>query len=150
MFTPTATRVSRFDPPETREAIRRKTEQSIAYYVAHPEEIDARLVELDVEWDIERGLETGSSCLTLMGLALAIFKNRKWLLLSVAVQGFFLEHSLQGWCPPLPVLRRLGYRTQSEIDKERYALKAIRGDFRSVLDTEMDGQCKSASQAVNM
>jgi hypothetical protein len=38
-------------------------------------------------------------------------------------------HAVQGWCPPVPVLRRLGFRTASEIDHERYALKALRGDF---------------------
>jgi hypothetical protein len=47
------------------------------------------------------------------------------------VQGFFMQHALQGWCPPLPVFRRLGFRTQYEIEQERYALKAIRGDFGS-------------------
>jgi hypothetical protein len=35
---------------------------------------------------------------------------------------FLLQHGLQGWCPPLPVLRRLGVRTQREIDAEKYAL----------------------------
>jgi hypothetical protein len=30
----------------------------------------------------------------------------------------------------LPVLRRLGIRTADEINKERYALKALRGDFK--------------------
>lgn len=48
------------------------------------------------------------------------------------VGGFLLRHAVQGWCPPLPVFRRLGARTQSEIDHERYALKALRGDFRGV------------------
>ena len=43
-----------------------------------------------------------------------------------------LQHAVQGWCPPLAVWRRLGVRTQSEIDEERYALKALRGDFRDV------------------
>ena len=43
--------------------------------------------------------------------------------------GFLLQHALQGWCPPVPVFRRLGVRTTAEIDRERYALKALRGDF---------------------
>jgi len=30
------------------------------------------------------------------------------------------------------MLRRLGVRTRYEIDQERYALKALRGDFREV------------------
>jgi hypothetical protein len=29
-----------------------------------------------------------------------------------------------GWCPPLPLLRRLGIRTRGEIDREKYALRA--------------------------
>ncbi len=33
---------------------------------------------------------------------------------------------------PVPVLRRLGFRTTYEIDRERYALKALRGDFDGV------------------
>ena len=40
-----------------------------------------------------------------------------------------LQHALQGWCPPLPLFRRLGFRTQEEIARERYALKGMRGDF---------------------
>ena len=40
------------------------------------------------------------------------------------------------------MLRRLGFRTRHEIDRERYALKAIRGDFanfdRDVPDVEAE------------
>jgi hypothetical protein len=46
------------------------------------------------------------------------------------VTAFLLQHALQGWCPPVPVFRRLGVRTTAEIDRERYALKALRGDFK--------------------
>lgn len=109
--------------------IRRQTEESIAYFAAHPQQIDQRLHELDDEWDVERMLETGSSCITLFGLLMSVARGRKWLILPLAVQGFFLQHALQGWCPPLPGLRRLGFRTEGEIDEERYALKALRGDF---------------------
>jgi hypothetical protein len=45
------------------------------------------------------------------------------------VTGFLLQHALQGWCPPVPLLRKTGVRTMREIDIERYALKALRGDF---------------------
>jgi hypothetical protein len=45
---------------------------------------------------------------------------------------FFGQHALQGWCLPVPLLRRLGVRTQREIERERFALKALRGDFDSV------------------
>ena len=114
--------------------IRHQTAASLAYFAAHPGEIDRRLRELDEEWDIERALETGSSMLTLTGLLLGVTRSRKWLLLSLAVQGFFMQHALQGWCPPLPVFRRIGFRTQYEIERERYALKAVRGDFGTPAD----------------
>jgi len=45
---------------------------------------------------------------------------------------FLFQHSVQGWCPPLPVFRRLGVCTRSEIDQEKFALKALRGDFDSL------------------
>ena len=45
---------------------------------------------------------------------------------------FLLQHALQGWCPPLPLFRRLGVRTAREIARERYALQALRGDFDDV------------------
>lgn len=95
-----------------------------------PEAIEKRLAELDCEWDIERTLEANAASVSLVGLAMGAAIGRKWYLLPAAVAAFLLQHAVQGWCPPLPVFRRLGFRTQSEIDYERYALKAIRGDFR--------------------
>jgi len=50
----------------------------------------------------------------------------------MAVGGFLLQHGVQGWCPPLGILRRLGVRTPREIEAERYALKSIRGDFDGI------------------
>lgn len=86
-------------------------------------EILERIQMLDKEWDIERVLEVNASSLALTGLILGLFKNRKWLFLPGIVLPFLLQHGLQGWCPPLPLLRRLGIRTRGEIDREKYALK---------------------------
>jgi hypothetical protein len=106
--------------------IEQQTRRNIDYFRAHPEKVDERLRELDEEWDVERMLETGSSCLSLLGLGVsALSGRRRWLILPLAVQGFFLQHALQGWCPPLPVLRRLGFRTVEELDRERCALREI-------------------------
>ena len=90
-----------------------------------PDRIAERLEALDAEWDIERMLGLGSSTLSLAGLALGTRRNRRWLLLPLAVQAFFLLHATQGWCPPLPLLRRLGFRSQQEIERERYTLRAL-------------------------
>lgn len=123
-----AQRVSDATDPAVNDKIRREMQARLAYYSQHPEHIPARLRELDREWDIERVLETGSSVLTLSGLLLSLGVNRKWLLLSLGVQGFLLQHALQGWCPPLPIFRRLGVRTADEINEERYALKRLRAE----------------------
>jgi hypothetical protein len=40
--------------------------------------------------------------------------------------------AVQGWCPPVSLFRRLGFRTQREIDEERFALKALLGHFQQV------------------
>lgn len=113
--------------------IRACTQASIRRIASQgPAAIQRRLRELDEEWDVERCLETMAPTFTLLGLTLGITRQRSWLLLPLVVQSFFLQHALQGWCPPIPVLRRMGIRTSGEIEQERYALKALRGDFDSV------------------
>jgi len=107
-------------------AIQEETDRSVAYFRGHPEQIPHRLEQLDREWDVERALATGSSCLSLLGIALGFSGRPRWFYLTLGVQGFYLQHALQGWCPPLPVFRRLGFRTPSEIESERCALKALR------------------------
>ena len=122
MVSPSSSRVSLNTPLLVNEKIRYMTDWSLAYHEKHPEEIESRLRELDREWDIERVLETGSSSVSLLGLILGVTHKRRWLLLPLAVQGFFLQHAIQGWCPPLPVFRRLGFRTSDEIAEERNEL----------------------------
>ena len=84
---------------------------------------------------MERLLETNASALAGVGVGLAAATgSRKWLILPGIVLSFLFQHAVQGRCPPVPVFRRLGVRTREEIDRERYALKALRGDFRDVGD----------------
>ena len=89
--------------------------------------------ELDEEWDIERAIQANAATLAFAGLALGLGRDRRLLVIPIAVAAFLLQHALQGWCPPVPVLRRMGFRTATEIDEERMALKALRGDFADVL-----------------
>jgi len=99
---------------------------------ASDETIERHLEALDQEWDVERLLMTNASVLALSGLALGTFVNRRWLVVPGAVLPLLLQHAVQGWCPPLPVLRRaFGVRTRREIDREKFALKTLRGDFDS-------------------
>ena len=81
--------------------------------------------------------------MSLIGLALGAFVDRRFFIIPGLVAGFLLQHALHGWCPPIPLMRRLGIRTESEIDQERYALKALRGDFRNV-PAANDGKTRMA------
>lgn len=98
---------------------------------APPDEITQRLRELDKEWDIERVLEANAATLALVGQLLSP-RSRLWRAVTVIVPAFLLQHAIQGWCPPIAIFRRLGIRTRREIDAERTALKALRGDFTGV------------------
>jgi hypothetical protein len=125
----TTERVPRQTDPAINERITQQTEAIVEAYSADRRLIDVRLEELDGEWDIERILEANAAAVSLIGLTLARFVSRRWFLLPAAVATFLLQHAVQGWCPPVPLFRRLGIRTQREIAEERYALKAMRGDF---------------------
>lgn len=100
-----------------------------AYEYADRAAIDQRIEALQREWDIERVLEANAASVALIGMALGATVDRRWFALPAIVAGFLLQHAIQGWCPPLPILRKLGVRTAAEIHAEMVALKALRGDF---------------------
>lgn len=130
---PTGTRVERSTRPELNDLIRLRTDARLARLErGEPVEFRERLAELDREWDVERVLQANASILVVLGTLLGATFDRRWLLLPAAVLTFFAQHALQGWCPPLPVLRRHGVRAAREIERERYAIKALRGDFDSI------------------
>lgn len=144
----TAERVTRHTDGEVNRRIRNATEMRIVWAAQGGRSaVDRRLQELDREWDVERCLETGAASISLLGVALGTTEDRKWFLLPAVVAGFLLQHAVQGWCPPLPVFRRLGVRTADEINEERYALKALRGDFVDVTTGSDASSIKQALQA---
>ena len=102
---------------------------------ADPVFIDERIRQLKREWDIERTLEANAASVGLVGLALGAFVDRRFLVLPGAVFAFLLQHALQGWCPPVPLFRRLGIRTAREIHDEIIALRILRGDFLERVET---------------
>ncbi len=144
MFPTTPDRV----PSQTDEQINRRIQEQIRRNVAHysgcsVELIDARLKELDEEWDVERALELNAAALATSSIVFGLCGRKRWFLLAGVVTAFLAQHALQGWCPPLPLLRRMGMRTSHEIDRERYALKALRGDFEGL---ELDGKALGQEQ----
>jgi hypothetical protein len=123
-------RVRRVSPEEVNRRNREQTADRVQSLASRPAAISQRLSELEEEWDMERMLFAMTSINMLLGLS-AGARNRRWLAWPVIVAGFQLQHAVQGWCPPVSLLRRLGVRTRQEIDSERVALKALRGDFRT-------------------
>lgn len=139
-FRRTATRVEESTSNDVNRKIHDNIREMVAYYADHPAEIDQRLEQLDKEWDIERTLEANAGGLALLTLALGATLSRKWNFVTITVAGFLFNHALNGWCPPIPLFRRMGIRTSREINLERYALKALRGDFNKITskrDSEM-------------
>jgi hypothetical protein len=123
----TENRVRKHTAPNVNERIRLTADAYIEYYGKHPELIPGRIKELEKEWDIERTLEANAASLSLIGLMLGIVFSRKFLLLPLIVAGFLLQHAIQGWCPPVPVFRRMGVRTMDEIMREKAALEMLQG-----------------------
>lgn len=116
--------------PEINQAIDTEIAATVRFYAGKTDyEITKRIKELDLEWDIERYLEANAAIFTFIGAALGLKKNQNWFVLPLIVSIFLLQHAVQGWCPPLSIFRRLGIRTRREIEVEKYAMKALRGDF---------------------
>ncbi|QIB50039.1 MULTISPECIES: hypothetical protein [Pseudomonas] len=118
-----ADRVRSSTSPGLNRTVDRQTDENIQQFSRLDRRaISQRIDALDLEWDVERVLEVNASTLALSGLVLGLTVSKRWFLLPGVVLPFLLQHGLQGWCPPLSILRRLGVRTRGEIDREKFAL----------------------------
>jgi hypothetical protein len=145
MMPSTIDRVPRHTDEAVNRRIQRDIERSVRHHALFPHRIDARLRRLEREWDIERVLEANAALLALTGVMLGATRDRRWLALPALVTTFLFQHAVQGWCPPLPILRRLGVRTAREIELERVALKMLRGDFD---ETDRDDSAEEGGTVV--
>jgi len=118
----------------------------IKFQNADSSEITQRIQALDNEWDIERYIEVNAPIFAGTGLVLGLLVSPYWFILSFAVLGFLALHAVQGWCPPVPLFRWFGIRTQKEIELERQILKHFRGDFKSL---EADGNNADIQSLIN-
>lgn len=126
-------RMRRNTPIKENVRIDERTRNNIEYFASiGSAAIDGRIGELEKEWDIERTLELNAAVFAFAGTMLGALVNRRWLLLPAVVTAFLAQHAIQGWCPPVPLFRKLGIRTRGEIDAEKYALKGLRGDFNDI------------------
>lgn len=95
-----------------------------------PAAIQRRLRALDGEWDFDRAVFGAGAVVALGGLALSQVTGKKRLLLAPAVMlPMMCGQALLRWSPPASVLQRFGLRSRKEIDRERIALKFLRGDL---------------------
>lgn len=93
-----------------------------------------RLAELDAEWDVDRALMVNFAIAGGATFSTGLYRyanssplqprSKGFLFFFGAQLGFLLLHGLVGWCPPASVFRRLGFRTQREIELERSQLRA--------------------------
>jgi hypothetical protein len=126
-------RVREHSPEKFNQRIDRATQRRLLHAGgASNAALSRHLQELDEEWDMERVLQINASALALGGLLLGLFRNRKFLVIPCLVLPFLLQHATQGWCPPVPFFRSRGVRTRKEIDAEKFAVKALRGDFDGI------------------
>lgn len=125
--------VRRYTSAEDLQGIEQRLERTVRFYAAQPPElIDARIQGLKCEWSIERYLQVNISVVTFLTAFKALMRRRGWAIITCTALGFFLYHALRGFDPPIPLLRKLGVRTRRELDREIYALKALRGDFNTL------------------
>lgn len=82
------------------------------------------LQALEREWDVERALETNASSLIRAGLSLGLWLSRRFFILPTRSAASRRNTGLQGWCPSMPVLRRMGFHAQTE----KHALLAFAPD----------------------
>lgn len=112
-----------------------KTFDEIEIFGRNQESIEFRLEQLSEEWELERFCEFTIASLSLLGILLALLLHFSWLLLTVSILLLSMAHALYDR-PSFMFyyFRRKGKRTRKEIEEERHALKALRGDYQSILD----------------
>jgi hypothetical protein len=127
-------RVRRHTAPHVNQRIDAVTRASVADALqGGPEAVARRLVQLEYEWDVDRALMVNFAVAGGASFALGMMRyadgptfgpRKKGLLYFFGAQlAFLLLHGVAGWCPPASVFRRLGFRTQREIEVERASLR---------------------------
>jgi hypothetical protein len=94
--------------------------------------LEQRLKDLSGEWGIERVVAGGCGVAILGGLLLVAALGPAWVALPGVFAILLVMQAFAGWTPMVPLLRQMGLRRSCEIAHERYALKALRGDFHRV------------------
>lgn len=135
--------------PDVNRRLDHEAELRLRFYAAQDGAVlTRRIEELDREWDLDRVVEAEAAVTGLTGLLLGMFVDRRLLAIPAVAAAMMLLHATQGWYPLLPVLRRLAVRSEDEIEREKYALKILRGDFMNVADRDAKERAEAAWRAV--
>lgn len=110
------------------EKIDRETMDNVLAFKKLPKdkrvEISRRIEELNQEWDVDRVVMTNFAVVGGTTILRSLWKKKA--LGALAIQmSFLLYYAVKGWCPPLPIFRKLGFRTKSEIEREKNELVKI-------------------------
>jgi len=97
-----------------------------------PHAIGVRLQELDREWSAGRAAKGILAVCILVGTILTLTVNWWWVVLPVVSGLLLLQYMFDDTSVPVQLMRRLGLRTRAEIEQEKLALRALRGDFRTL------------------
>lgn len=113
-------------PPRINEALDREARARVAELSAAGAR-RRRLRELDVEWSVDRAVMLNFAIVGGLAFSRGVrARGRRrwngWLTFFSIQLGFLAFHAVRGWCPPVAVFRRLGYRTAREIEAERHAV----------------------------
>ncbi len=131
-------------PAEINKAIDQQTLELLERYKdAAPGEIQTRLDVLDESWDLECYVEMFGAGVTLAGIALASRYRRLWFVPAIS-SALVFAHAMPVWDPLTPFFRLFGVWSRQEIEREKFALKILRGDFERL---ETDRSAKSALAA---
>ena len=106
------------------------TQENINHYYHNKSRIDNRLRQLEKEMNIEHIFQLHDVANITAGVLLSVAtRKQKWLILPLLIAIVQSVQATAGLRLGTSLLRKYGFRTQADIDKEKYALKALRGDF---------------------
>lgn len=104
------------------------------------QDITRRLQFLERAPDVGRATDFTAAVFTLFGVAMlrrdgaGLFRGKGvgWWALPILSCAALFQRALTGTAFTVPLFRRLGLRNRREIDVEKFALKALRGDFERI------------------
>jgi hypothetical protein len=99
---------------------------------AGPAAIDARIAELDRECSAGRMAKAALGVMIVVGSVLAAVHSSWWLVLPGVAAVFLIQYMFGRHSWMTAAFANLGYRTGTEIEHEKFALKTLRGDFKHV------------------